>query len=183
MALEAGRPNRSGAGESLRGWTVATSTIVALGLLVLLVGIGLAFAWQESKPSPDPVVVYGTEDALDFIMARLSERTGSRLQRSDVRRILEWEMLYLQSTEHPPGAAVVVGGVEAAEFAQRRALEQGYGYDPASIIDVLDRQAEYLAALGAVGEPVTGDELDAFLTGTAESPDPSSDDDDESQPG
>ena len=146
---------------------MTTSTIVAIGLLMLLLGIGFAFAWQERRPSPELAVIYGTEDALEFIVPRLAESTRSALRRSDVRRILEWEMLYLQDTDHPDGSHVIVGGLEAAEFAQRKALEQGHGYNAEAIIDVLDRQAEYLAALGAIGAPVASDEVEAIMAAAA----------------
>ena len=142
---------------------MATSTIVAVGLLLLLVGVGLAFAWQERAPAPELAVIYGTEDALEFIMVRLNESTRTELRRSDVRRILEWEMAYLQDADHGPETPVVVGGLEAAEFAQRKALEQGYAYNAEAIIDVLDRQAEYLAALGAIGQPVSPTELESII--------------------
>lgn len=142
---------------------MATSTIVAIGLLLLLVGIGLAFAWQERAPAREAAVIYGTEDALEFVMAGIGEETRAQLRRSDVRRILEWEMLYLQSTDRAKDSAVVVGGVDAAEFTQRKALEQGYGYNAEAIIDVLDRQAEYLAALGAIGRPASSSEVDAII--------------------
>jgi hypothetical protein len=64
-------------------------------------------------------------------------------------------MLYLQ---HPDAwkddGSAVVGGAAAAAYTQEKALEEGYPYEPDQIFAVLDLQASYLEAIGAVGEPV-----------------------------
>jgi hypothetical protein len=132
-----------------------TSTIVAVGLAAALFGIALAFLWQERRNRPEPVVVYGVEDAIDWVMAHLSPAAAARLGRDDVRRILAWEMRYVQDPDlRPAEEVVVVGGLEAAEYAQRRAVAEGHPYDGDMIIEVLDLKAGYLAAIGAVGDPV-----------------------------
>ena len=123
-------------------------------LLGLLLSVGLAFWWQERSPSPNREIVYGVEDALDFVMARLSDEARGAVGRNDVRRILEWELRYLQDPDLRGDTAAVVGGLEAAQFAQDGAMAQGYPYDGAVIVEVLDVQADYLASLGAVGAVV-----------------------------
>lgn len=132
---------------------------VVLAVLFGTLGL-LAFGmlWQERRRVPEPsgAVVYSVEDSIDFVWDRLGEEQRSMIGRSDVRRILEWEMHYLQGAR-PAGATPVVGSVEAAEHIQRMAYEQGHAYEPASIFAVLDLQAEYLAAIGAVGGAVEGD--------------------------
>lgn len=128
--------------------------VLALVLLGLLLSVGFAFWWQERGPSPEREIVYGVEDALDFVMARLSNEARGLVGRNDVRRILEWELRYLQDPDLRGEAAAVVGGLEAARYAQDQAMAQGYPYDGAVIIEVLDLQAGYLASLGAVGAVV-----------------------------
>ena len=123
--------------------------IIALAAVLVVFGVGLLL--QERRPS-ETAIVYSVEDALDFIWDRLAEPTKEAIGRSDVRRILEWEMHYLQRPDHREGAAVV-GGIEAAAYAQERSIEQGYGYEPEMIFAVLELQADYLAELGAVGGP------------------------------
>jgi hypothetical protein len=134
------------------------SVILAFVLLGLLIAVGVAFWWQERRQVPEREVVYGVEDALDYVMARLSPEAAASLRSSDVRRILEWELRYLQDPRVRGGDVAVVGGLEAARFAQEQAMAQGYPYDGALIIEVLDLQAEYLAALGALGDPVDVEE-------------------------
>ncbi len=132
--------------------------IFALVSFSLLIAVGVAFWWQEKARSPDREVVYGIEDALDYVMGRLSPAARAAVRRADVRRILEWELRYLQDPALRHDEAAVVGGLQAAQFAQDQALAQGYPYEPEVIIEVLDLQAAYLSELGAVGDPVSAEE-------------------------
>ena len=125
--------------------------LLFLALIAVLAVFGVGMLLQERNPK-EAAIVYGVEDALQFVWDRLSLATKDTIGRNDVRRILEWEMHYLQRPEQREGAAVV-GGLDAASYAQERAIEQGYGYEPEVIFEVLDLQAEYLAALGAIGDP------------------------------
>jgi hypothetical protein len=134
--------------------------IVAVVLLVLLLSVGLGLLWQERRRTPELAVIYGEEDSIEFIMARLSDDAGSRLGTSDVRRILEWSVRYLQDPDLRTGrdAPPIAGGTEAAEYVQSQAVNQGFPYDGPLIMEVLDLQIEYLVAIGAVGDPVAEDE-------------------------
>ena len=146
------------------------SVIVALVLLAVLLAIGVAFAWQDTRDVPEEAVIYGVEDAIEFVYPRLTAETQGVLKRKDVRRILEWEVKYLQNpaVREEGGEPTVVAGINAARYVQERSLEEGAGYDGPAILDVLERQAEYLAALGAVGDRVTGDERDSVLRRSGE---------------
>ena len=103
--------------------------------------------------------IYGVDDSIEWIWEGLAgDRHG--LTKADIRRILEWEMFYLQQPDlwqndgHP-----VVGGEAAAAYAQEKSLESGHVYEPDQIFAVLDLQASYLQAIGAIGEPADPDEL------------------------
>jgi hypothetical protein len=130
--------------------TAVGPLLFLLALLAVLVVFGVGLLLQERRPS-EIAIVYSVEDAIDFVWDGLSDGTKEIIDRGDVRRILEWEMHYLQRPDHRRGPAVV-GGIEAAAYAQERAVEQGHGYEPPVIFEVLDLQAEYLARLGAVGD-------------------------------
>ncbi len=123
-----------------------------LTLVVVLAIFGVGLILQERR-SNEVAIVYGIEEALDFIWAGLGDDTKEFVRRRDVRRILEWEMQYLQRPDQRDGEAVV-GGLDAAAYAQEKSYAQGYAYEPEVIFEVLDLQAEYLLALGAVGDPV-----------------------------
>lgn len=137
-----------------------TPVIVAVVFLALLLSVGIGLLWQEHRRIPDRAVIYGEEDSIEFIMPRLSDEVRAQLKQTDVRRILEWSVRYLQDPDLRTGreAPPVAGGAEAAEYVQVRALEQGYSYDGAMIVEVLDLQTEYLVAIGAVGDRVNGEE-------------------------
>jgi hypothetical protein len=132
--------------------------LLLLALVAVLVVFGIGLLLQERHPR-EIAIVYSVEDALSYVWSGIDDATKASLGRADVRRILEWEMHYLQQPDRRTGEAVVAG-VEAAAYAQEKAMEQGYGYEPAAIFAVLDLQAEYLASLGAVGGPVEGDATD-----------------------
>lgn len=123
-------------------------------LMVVVLAFGVGMFWQESKRMQQTAAIYGVEDSIEYIWMGLGEdRLG--LTKSDVRRILEWEMHYLQQpdlwkADGPP----IVGGDAAAAYAQEKAFEEGHAYEPDQIFTVLDLQAEYLRAIGAVGAPV-----------------------------
>ncbi|MDP8957882.1 MAG: hypothetical protein M3N51_01485 [Actinomycetota bacterium] len=132
----------------------AGPVIVAALLFALLLGIAAALLWQETRRrSFHPAREYLLEEAVGFVHARLPEPTRSRLDDDDVRRILEWEVLYLQG--RGPGGVRVAGGAEAVRYVRERAARvQGVEYREEDIDEVLRGEAGYLMAIGAVGGPV-----------------------------
>lgn len=131
-----------------------------VGVLLLIVAL---MVWQEARrrPSYEPLE-YVVEDAVKHILSGLPD--GSRLSRSDVLRILEWEVFYLQGLaqeDRKKPVETVAGGHQASvEFIGSEIEEKhGVSYPHEDIEDVLSLEAEYLMAIGAVGDPVeTGDE-------------------------
>ena len=129
--------------------------VIALVLVLVVFGAGMLIQ-EHGRRVDDGVAVYGVDDAVIYIWERLPEGMVPSIGRVDIRRILEWEMLYLQQPAKRDGPAVV-GGVDAAAFVQEHAYESGHPYEPETIFAVLDLQADYLRAIGAVGSPVDGE--------------------------
>ena len=135
----------------------AIVAFVALLVGVLFVVVAL-MVWQEAKrrPSYEPLE-YVIEDAVRHIAGRLPEKVG--LSRSDVRRILEYEVFYLQGLaqddRHNP-VDTVAGGHQASiqYIAAEIEAKHGVAYSHEDIEEVLRLEADYLMAIGAVGEPV-----------------------------
>ncbi len=128
-------------------------------MIGVVLAFGIAMFWQESKRMSNRETIYGVEDSIEFIWEGLGD-DRHELNKSDVRRILEWEMHYLQQPnlwrdDGPP----VIGGGPAAAYAQEKALESGFAYQPDQIYAVLDLQAAYLLAIGAIGEPADTDDV------------------------
>ena len=126
--------------------------LIALILVLVIFGAGM-LSQEHGRRVDDGVAVYGVDDAVTYIWERLPEGMVDSIGSADIRRILEWEMLYLQQPAKSEGPAVV-GGTDAAEFVQERAFADGHAYEPDEIFIVLDLQADYLKAIGAVGSPV-----------------------------
>lgn len=138
----------------------------ALGLLILIVLIGFAFMWQGSIRMPGGPVAYGVEESIRYITPRLSEETREVVGVKSVRRVLEWEMRYLQEQlEAGADNAVVIGGDAVTEYILDQTRRQGFDYDPAIVAEIMELQAEYMESIGALAGPVAEDELKALGLG------------------
>lgn len=139
------------------------AVFLAVGLLMLLTVIGLAFYWQGSIQLPGSAVAYGVEDSIKYITPRLSEPTREVIGHKSVRRILEWEMKFLQdSLDSDPDRVVVLGGEAVTAYVLEKMAQQGFDYEPEIVTEVLQLQAEYMASIGAIAEPVDDAELRAI---------------------
>jgi hypothetical protein len=134
------------------GLVALMAVLVAVFLLVVA-----ALLWQEAKRrSFNQGYVYVVNDAVEYIAERLE---GSKLKRSDIKRIIEYEVFYLQGLaqkQRRNPVEVVAGGSEpAVEYIGARIAEaHGVTYPLEEIRDVLALEADYLQSIGAVGEPV-----------------------------
>jgi hypothetical protein len=137
-----------------------TLVVFVGGLAAVFLFIVAVLMWQEAKSrSFDEGVVYVIEDAATFIIGRLEPPTSSRLDRSDVVRILEWEIFYLQGLaqrRRSTPVETIAGGIDSAvEFITDEIAEKNkVTYDSSDVAAVLTVEAEYLASIGAVGAPV-----------------------------
>jgi hypothetical protein len=135
-----------------------------MGLAAILLGVlllvGALVIWQHASRGVSELT-FGMEDAVEFVMARLPEAERGRLKEGGVRRILEWEVYYLQGLAQEdrrmPVETVAGSHRPAVEYirdqiSQRHRLE----YPEGEIEGVLDLGVEYLASIGAIGDPVGG---------------------------
>jgi hypothetical protein len=144
---------------------VSPGTVLLFGsaLFGVLLVITAVLVWQEARRSGPAVRVYAVEDAVSFAVGHLDPTVLARLEIDGVRRILEWEVFYLQGlTEKDrlgPWSTVAGGTERSVEFiCERVATVHGVSYDPKDVRAVLVLEAEYLASIGAIGETVGGDE-------------------------
>ncbi|MGH3649539.1 MAG: hypothetical protein ACRDU9_02430 [Acidimicrobiia bacterium] len=136
-------------------------TFVALLVGLLLVIIAL-MVWQEARrrPTYEPLE-YVVNDAVKHVAERLPEDTS--LRSSDIRRILEWEVYYLQGLAQEKRRNVVetvAGGHQASVeyIAGQIHTKHGVSYPQEEIAEVLRLEADYLVAIGAVGDQVGEEE-------------------------
>ena len=143
----------------------AVTTVAFVGLLVaIFLFIVAAMVYQEARRrdvgAGEPV--YVIEDAVAFIADRLDPTLRERLRRSDIRRIVEWEVHYLQGLAQKRRrnpVEVTAGGAPAAieYIVERIATQHGVSYAHDDVAAVLALEARYLESIGAVGEPVGGE--------------------------
>jgi hypothetical protein len=142
-----------------------TSSVLAL--VVLLVGVLLVIValvvWQEARrrPSYEPLE-YVIEDAVKHVEAGLQAEGKEDLRRADIRRILDWEVFYLQGlaqADRSNPVETVAGGHEASieYIIDQIATKHGVSYAQKDVEDVLRHEADYLVRIGAVGEVVDFD--------------------------
>ncbi len=127
---------------------------VFFGVLLLIVA-GMVI--QETRRRPAGEIVYVLEEVVPFVHQRLSDDAFARVDRDDVQRMLEWEVHYLQGLDRRGnGDAPVAGGDEAVDYVLERTSASGHRYRRDDIAEVLAREADYLAEIGAVGPPLGG---------------------------
>lgn len=130
-------------------------------LLCLIVGVLL---WQEAKRRPQqPVGDYVVDDAIRFIDAQLDPAMRDRIGVAGIRRIIEWELHYLQGLAQKrrrTPVETVAGGSDASidYIVTQIAQVNGVTYDRGDVAEVLRLEADYLLSIGAVGEPVATDD-------------------------
>lgn len=136
-------------------------TFVALLVGALLVIVAM-LVWQEAKrrPSYEPLE-YVVNDAVKHVAERLPEDTS--LNNGDIRRILEWEVFYLQGLaqdDRRNPVETVAGGHDqsVAYIADQIHTKHDVSYSHEDIAEVLRLEADYLVAIGAVGDPVGEEE-------------------------
>ena len=131
--------------------------LVGALLLSVLLGLAAALVWQEAKQRavPDPIT-YVLEDAVRFVN---QQAVTCDLSEEDIRRILEWEVVYLQGIS-PRGAGklqpVRVGNSEEAARFVLDQIGQPARYSEDDVRLVLAGEASYLASIGALGAEVEG---------------------------
>ena len=137
----------------------AVFAFVALLVGVFLVILALV-VWQEAKrrPSYEPLE-YVVEDAVKHVEEGLRYEGYENLHRADIRRILEWEVFYLQGLaqehRHNPVETIAGGHEASVEYIiDQIASRHGVSYAQKDVEAVLRHEADYLVRIGAVGEPV-----------------------------
>ena len=144
----------------MTGMSPRTAVLVSALLLALFLVLIAAMVWQEAKRrSNTGPLVYSVDDAVDYVMDNVPSEVRGRLGKAGIRRILEWEVYYLQGlADRKPAqeVAVIAGGHgPAVEYiAEQIGERHGATYDEADIRAVLAGEAGYLTSIGAVGEPV-----------------------------
>ena len=144
--------------------------ILVTALIVMGIACAIA-AWFVAREAgrlsaEPPPPVFDMDEAYDWVVENLPDIVAATLTPDDVRRILDFELEFLQrkgvtggngSSLQTPGD-VVVGGVETVEYIVGRSRATGEEYLPEQVYAVIETQLAYMRAIGAVGGEAAPDE-------------------------
>jgi hypothetical protein len=136
---------------------VLVAGMLAVGLVI---GIAAILVIREAGriANEPPPALFDPDDAFDFVVEELPDEVAATLTPDDVRRILDFEVEFLQqpgvlgngSSGHATDP-VVFGGPETTAYILERASATGEAYLPEQVHAVVETQLRYLRAIGAVG--------------------------------
>lgn len=137
----------------MQGTTALVIGALLVGLLFIFAAVMVAQeARSRSQVRPPEYIM---EEAVRFVHARLDPQSRTRLGIAGVRRVLEWQVHFLQQLARTDKQVpIVVGLTEGTiDYIVEQVTKQGYPTDQADVSAVLELQGEYLMSIGAVGEP------------------------------
>ena len=131
---------------------LAAAVVVAIGLVTIgrLTGELVDAA---------PTSIYDLDEAVEFVADRLPEDVTAQLSFDDVKALLGWHIEYLedrgvarrQGIDELVAGPLVAGEDDAVAYVLGRAADAGLRIDDVWVVQVLDGDAAYLEAIGAIG--------------------------------
>lgn len=123
------------------------ATVVAVGLI----------AWQAVRRSEAflaaqrPSALFEVDEAVEFVASALPDDVSARLSYEDVEALLGWQLVHL--AERSGEGEVDIADDRVVADLVARAEADGREIGEADVRAVLDAEAAYLAAVGALDSP------------------------------
>jgi hypothetical protein len=135
-----------------------TLAYTLIAVLLLIVGL---VVWQHARRVGPSEVTFGIENAVNFISTRLEPELRASLGKDGVRRVVEWEVFYLQGlaqdNRRQPVETVAGAYGPAVDFIQGEiSRTHGRTYSSEDIEAVLGLGVSYLQSIGAIGSEAGG---------------------------
>ena len=111
---------------------------------IAAVAIGREARRLDNEP---PRPVFDVDEAVEWIGDRLPVEVASQLSHDDVRQILHWSLDQIAVRAEDE---VLVVDDEAIAYVQVRARGAGHDWTEHQIQHVLEREVDYLRAIGAI---------------------------------
>ena len=134
---------------------------LAVGLVAVLFLVVALVTWQHARRAGPREVTFGIVNATSFVETRLEPEVRSRLGLDGIRRIVEWEVFYLQGlaqeNRRRPVETIAGDHEPAVAFIRdeiARSLDRNYS--AGDIASVLSLVAGYLESIGAIGDQAGG---------------------------
>lgn len=106
-----------------------------------------------------PTSIYDLDEAVEFVADRLPDEVTAQLTFDDVRALLVWHIEYLeergvarrQGVNELAAGPLVAAENDAVAYVLGRAATAGMELSDVWVVQVLDADAAYLEAIGAIG--------------------------------
>jgi hypothetical protein len=132
--------------------------MLAFGLVLVVAAVFVVREAGRIAKAPPPAL-FDPDDAYEYVVRLLTDEVAATLTPADVRRILGFEVEFLEGKRvagNGSGAdsgSTVFGGTETVSYIVQRSAATGEVYLPEQVQAVLDTQLDYLRGIGAIGPP------------------------------
>ena len=142
--------------------------LIVAGFLVfgLVVAIAAFFVIREAGriAKEPPPALFDPDDAYDWVVEHVPDDVAATLTPHDVRRILEFQVEFLEHKGVSANGAlveaaapVVLGSGDQIAYIVERSAATGEKYLPEQVDAVVETQLSYLRSIGAIGPPAEPD--------------------------
>ena len=137
-----------------------TALFVVLAVVfVVIIGLVTVGRITGELVEAAPTSIYDLDEAVEFVAERLPDEVTAQLSFEDVRSMLTWHVDYLeergvarrQGMNDLAAGPLVAGEDEAVAYVLGRAGEAGLEIPDVWVVQVIDADAAYLEAIGAIG--------------------------------
>jgi len=137
-----------------------TALFVVLAVVfVVIIGLVTVGRITGELVEAAPTSIYDLDEAVEFVAERLPDEVTAQLSFEDVRSMLTWHVDYLeergvarrQGMNDLAAGPLVAGEDEAVAYVLGRAGEAGLEIPDVWVVQILDGDAAYLEAIGAIG--------------------------------
>ena len=137
---------------------IAVFAVLALAVVVIIALVTVGRITGELVDTA-PTSVYDLDEAVQFVADRLPDEVTAQLSFDDVRALLTWHIEYLeergvarrQGVNELAAGPLVAAENDAVASVLGRASSAGMELSDVWVVLVLDADAAYLEAIGAIG--------------------------------
>ena len=137
-----------------------TALFVVLAVVfVVIIGLVTVGRITGELVEAAPTSIYDLDEAVEFVAERLPDEVTAQLSFDDVKSMLTWHIDYLeergvarrQGMNDLAAGPLVAGEDEAVAYVLGRAGKAGLEIPDVWVVQVIDADAAYLEAIGAIG--------------------------------
>jgi hypothetical protein len=129
----------------------------AVAVVVIgLVAVGRLAGQLAEQPRP---ALYDRAEAVEFVADRLPDDVTAELSYDELTRLLPWHLDYLeergvaraQGVDNVASGPLVAAEDDALAYVIGKATDEGLDVDDVVVVNVIEGNEAYLAAIGAIG--------------------------------